>query len=123
MTTQSTLPLATLFLVLALAAPAPLAAQDDAPPENVRIKVLTPAEAAPGLRVFRHEGDGPMDRTKMAALMNRALDDLKTPDGKIESASGTSATLKLRSGETLTVDYDAESRSWSGSVYVVVLPQ
>jgi hypothetical protein len=111
-----------LVLLVALAAPLHTAAEDDTP-ENVRIKVLTPAEAAPGLRVFRQEGGGPMDRSKMGSLMNRALDHLKTPDGTIESASGTSVTIELASGEKHTLEYDEKSRSWAGSVFVVVLPQ
>ncbi|MDH3687239.1 MAG: hypothetical protein OEP95_13495 [Myxococcales bacterium] len=122
MNTRRPLVLWSLFLLVALASPVHAAAEDDAP-ENVRIKVLTPAEAARGLRVFRHEGGGPMDRSKMEALMNRALDHLKNPDGTIEKASGTSITVELASGEKLTLDYDEKGRSWGGSVFVVVLPQ
>lgn len=92
-------------------------------PENVRIKLLTPDDAAAGLRVFGDAGPEPMDRERMGALMNRALDDLKRPDGVIESASGNSVTIRLSSGQSESLDYDAASHSWSGTVYVVVLPQ
>lgn len=109
---------AALGLILALGARA--GAEE---PENVRIKLLTPADAAAGLRVFRDAGDGPMDRERMGALMNRALDDLKRPDGVIESASGDSVTIRHGSGKSEALAYDAASHSWSGRVYVVVLPQ
>lgn len=122
MTPRSIRSLIALLVLVTFAAPL-RAAADDAPPENVHLKVLTPAEAAAGLRVFRYEGDGPMDREKMAALMNRALDQLATPDGTIESASGDRVTIVLSSGEKLSLQYDETTHSWGGDVFVVVLPE
>jgi hypothetical protein len=59
----------------------------------------------------------------MAALMQRALDNLASPDGVIESASGSQVTIRKPSGQTVSLTYDEASHSWSGQVFVVVLPQ
>lgn len=107
---------AAILLALAFGLAAPAFA------ENVRIKLLTPADAAEGLRSFRHEGAGPMDRAAMTALMERALDSLETPDAVIASARGDAVTFRLADGESLTQRYDEAAHAWDGAVWVVVLP-
>jgi len=92
-------------------------------PENVRIKLLTPDVAAAGLRVFKSDHQGEMDRNKMAVLMNRALDNLETPDGVIEKATGSAVTIKLSEGSTLSIQYEEAAHAWDGQIWVVVLPQ
>ena len=94
-----------------------------AEPENVRIKLLTPDVAAAGLRVFKSDHVGEMDRAKMGALMHRALDNLGTPDGVIESAGGGAVTIKLSDDSTVSLQYDEAAHAWDGQVWVVVLPQ
>lgn len=91
--------------------------------ENVRITLLRPDVAAAGLRVFKSNHEGAMDRNKMADLMNRALENLGAPDGVIERASGGAVTIKLSGGSSASLRYDEAAHAWGGQVWVVVLPQ
>ncbi len=91
--------------------------------ENVRIKLLTPADAAEGLRTYRHVPEGAMDRAAMAALMERALASLDAPDAVIDGVDGDTVTFRLADGERRAQRYDEAARTWDGTVWVVVLPQ
>jgi len=47
----------------------------------------------------------------------------KQQDPCIESASGSTVTIKLTDGSTASHKYDEAAHAWDGQIWVVVLPQ